>query len=1010
MDLPNQKGNIDFKELRQKYEALLKENNSLKEEIRILKTHSVDKELQNTETAAFALKIESEVKEENPQQIRILDSSITTNKNSSSAEKIKLFMSFFRGRHDVFAKRWENNKKGTAGYSPACGNEWKPTICQKPKITCSECKNKDYLPLNEVVVEDHLRGKNNLVAGIYPMLTNENCYFLAIDFDDEGWEKDITTLREICDELNIPIAVERSRSGEGAHAWFFFENSITAYTARKFGSSMLTYAMNRRHDITFKSYDRLFPNQDTMPKGGFGNLIALPLQKAARKNGNSVFIDDRFHPYEDQWAFLASIKKLSANDVDSLISKLCQGNELGSLKKDDEEDQKPWETDKVKLQKEDFPAKLEIVKANMLFIKKADVSQRALNHLKRLAAFINPEFYKAQAMRLPTFNKPRIIFCSEETSDYLCLPRGCEADINILSEELKLEVFWTNKTNNGRTIDVAFCGILRDEQPLALSKLLEHENGILCGTTAFGKTIAAIKLIAERKVNTLILVNKISLLSQWKEKLSDFLTINETLPPEEGISHPMTISSLNKQSSDDLRKKRKKSTSIIGQLGGGKNSLNGMIDIAVMQSISRDGEVKDLVKDYGMVIVDECHHVSAFSFEMILKNVNAKYVYGLTATPSRKDGHHPIITMQCGPIRYRDDAKKQAEKRPFDHYIIPRFTSFKVPQWWDKEEKDISITELYAGIVENVMRNQLIINDVVQCYENGRNCIVLTERTAHVELLAKELGKRIPDVISVMGNMGAKKTRETMSQIANAPKDKPLTLVSTGRYIGEGFDEPRLDTLFLAMPISWKGTLQQYAGRLHRLFEGKDEVQIYDYVDIHVRMFEKMYNKRLSGYASFGYKAKGESFAQENVDIIFDKNNFLPVYSNDIVNAAREIMIVSPFVTKKRTLQMMQNLEVSISKSVKVIIVTRPVGEYKEKDMTSWQETFEALKSTGASLILKSNIHQKFAVIDQRIVWYGSINLLSFGSAEESIMRLESPNIANELIKSITKNGKENSL
>ncbi|MDP3916116.1 MAG: DEAD/DEAH box helicase family protein [Bacteroidota bacterium] len=976
---------MDFKELCRKYEALLKENYSLKEEIKILKTHSVDKELQNIEKVASEGKIESEVKKEDPQQIRILDYPFTITKNSSSAEKKKLYMSLFRGRDDVYAKRWENDKKGTAGYSPACGNEWRPRICQKPKISCAECKNKDYLPLNESVVDDHLRGRNNFVAGIYPLLTNETCYFVAIDFDDEGWEKDITTLRKICSELDIPSAIERSRSGNGAHVWFFFENPITAFLARKFGSAMLTYAMNQRHEIQFKSYDRLFPNQDTMPKGGFGNLIALPLQKVARKNGNSVFIDDRFQPYEDQWALLASIKKLTESDIEFLMSKLCQGNELGVLRIDEEEEPRPWETVTAKLKMKDFPAKLEIVKANMLFIKKTGISHKALNHLKRLAAFRNPEFYKAQAMRLPTFNKPRIISCSEETADYLCLPRGCEADINTLTEELKLEVYRTDKTNNGRTIDVAFCGILRDEQPLALSKLLENDNGILCGTTAFGKTIAAIKLIAERKVNTLILVNKISLLAQWKEKLSEFLKINETLPPTEKSESKKPI----------------KNRSIIGMLGGGKNSMNGILDIAVMQSISRDGEVKDLVKDYGMVIVDECHHVSAFSFELILKNVTAKYVYGLTATPSRKDGHHPIITMQCGSIRYRDDAKKQAEKRPFDHFLIPRFTSFKVPPRWEKEEKDISITELYAEIVSNEIRNQLILDDVVQCYENGRNCIVLTERTAHVELLTKELDKRIPDVISVMGSMGAKETREIMNRIANAPKDKPLTLVSTGRYIGEGFDEPRLDTLFLAMPISWKGTLQQYAGRLHRLFEGKKEVFIYDYADIHVRMFEKMYNKRLSGYASIGYKAKGESFAQENVDIIFDKNNFLPVYSNDIVNAAREILIVSPFVTKKRTLQMMQNLKNAIVNSVKVVVVTRPSADYKGKDISTWVESIEFLKEAGVTVIQKSNIHQKFAVIDQKIVWYGSINLLSFGSAEESIMRLESPNIAYELLKSI---------
>ncbi|MFA9392379.1 MAG: DEAD/DEAH box helicase family protein [Prolixibacteraceae bacterium] len=976
---------MDFNELLKKYQSLQQENERLKEEIDSLKIqHSLenphDKQNTSYEQVNEPLVLNLVSSQNKP-------SSPALNKNSESIEKIKLYKSLFRGRNDVYAKRWENNKKETAGYSPACANEWKSGICQKPKIPCSKCNNKDYLPFDEKLIDNHLRGRNNIVVGIYPLLLNETCYFLAIDFDDEGWQKDITTLREVCSQFSIPMAIEQSRSGNGAHAWFFFEQPLPASTARKFGSAMLTYSMSKWHEITFKSYDRLFPNQDTMPKGGFGNLIALPLQKAARLNNNSVFIDEHFQPFQDQWAFLSSIQKLSTEGVEIFTSKLCPGNELGTLKSDDEELPKPWETIKIKLQQNDFPIKIEIVKANMLFIPKVGISQKALNQLKRLAAFKNPEFYKAQAMRLTTFNKPRIIACADETAEYLCLPRGCETELEAFVRELNLDLKWVDKTNIGKFIKVKFIGTLRDDQPLALEKLMKHDNGVLCGTTAFGKTIAAIKLIAERKVNTLILVNKINLAAQWKEKIHEFLIIDETLPcPNQNEG-----------------KRNKKIRDIVGQLGGGKNDLNGIIDIAVMQSLCREGEVKELVKDYGMVIVDECHHVSAVSFELIMKSVNAKYVYGLTATPTRKDGHHPIITMQCGPIRFRDDAKKQAEKRPFDHYVIPRFTSFKLPLWWEKEEKDWSITELYAEVIQNAVRNQQIVADVIQCYKKGRNCLILTERTAHVEMLTTELLKTIPDVISIMGTMGAKETRETLTQITRAPIEKPLTLVATGRYIGEGFDEPRLDTLFLAMPISWKGTLQQYAGRLHRLFDGKKEVLIYDYVDIHVGMFEKMHNRRLAGYASIGYKAKGEGFVEEHVNIIFDKDNFLPVYSNDIISASAEIIIVSPFITKKRTLEMLKTLQLALDKNVKINVVTRPAEEYKGKDSLAWQKTIELLKSVGINIILKSNIHQKFAIIDQKLVWYGSINLLSYGGAQESIMRLESRNIAFELTRSITK-------
>lgn len=381
--------------------------------------------------------------------------------------------------------------------------------------------------------------------------------------------------------------------------------------------------------------------------------------------------------------------------------------------------------------------------------------------------------------------------------------------------------------------------------------------------------------------------------------------------------------------------------------------------------------------------------------------MNAKYVYGLTATPTRKDGHHPIIFMQCGPIRYRDDAKKQAEKRPFDHFIIPRFTSFNTPV--DKEEKDISIHELYAGIIENEMRNQMIVDDVIQCHKNGRNCLVLTERTSHVESLASELDKKGLDVVKLMGGMGIKETRETRGRISETPEDRPLTLVATGRYVGEGFDEPRLDTLFLAMPVSWKGTLQQYAGRLHRLFETKKEVLIYDYVDVRVPMLEKMYNKRLNGYAAIGYRAKSESIATEFTDIIFDKANFFPVYANDIINASKEIVIVSPFITKQRSLQMIPHFRIAITNGVKVVVVTRPSDDFKGKDLTAWKLALDSLNTSGVTVIFRSNIHQKFAVMDEKIVWYGSINLLSYGNAEESIMRLGSPTISNELIRSINK-------
>lgn len=964
---------MEYNELFEKYRKLLEENQRLKNE-----NEDFRKRLGLPLPSTYIKNdVQASIEVNDIQLVEAVKPGHVTN-SSSPEDKINLFMSLFRGRDDVYAKRWQN-KEGKSGYSPVCLNEWARGICNKPKIKCSECDNRNYAVLDFAAIDKHLRGKD--VFGIYPMLPDETCYFLAIDFDDEGWEKDISALRDICAEKNIPIAVERSRSGNGAHVWFFFNDKVNAASARKFGTALLTHAMAKRHEIKFTSYDRLFPNQDTLPKGGLGNLIALPLQLNARRNNNSVFIDENLRPYEDQWNFLSSIRKLSESEIDLYISQLCSGSELGDLRQNEDEECKPWERSKTnyKLSKSDFPDTVYVAKANMLYISKNGFSHKALNIVKRLAAFKNPDFYKAQAMRLPTFDKPRIISLSDETPEYLCLPRGCELDLINLFNAHKLDVKWVDKSYSGKQIDVEFTGQLRDEQEDAVNSMIQYDIGVLSATTAFGKTVIGAKIISVKKVNTLILVHTQQLLEQWKERLNQFLVINEDLP------------------SDEIKKRgRKKSRSLIGQLGGGKNNLSGIIDIAIMQSLVKGDEVKEFIRNYGMVIVDECHHVPAFSFEQILKNVAGKYVYGLTATPVRQDGHHPIIFMHCGPVRYKVDARKQAEKRPFEHYVIPRFTPFRKPV--SQDEKEWSIGQIYAEISTSQIRNKLIIDDVIKSVNEGRNPIVLTERTAHVEVIANALKEVLPNVITLTGGMSAKERKAALERLSSIPAESNIVIVATGKFVGEGFDEPRLDTLFLAMPVAWKGTVQQYAGRLHRLYQNKSEVQIYDYVDVHVGVLERMYQKRLKGYASIGYSARGDSRPFESINTIFDNSNFLTVFSNDISSAKSDIVIVSPYVTKKRLSQMLSILMTGINNGAKLTVITRPETDYKERDRLTFKEMISSIKNTGASIIFKSNIHQKFAVIDQRIVWYGSINLLSFGNSEESIMRLDSLNIANELI------------
>ncbi|MBN1625370.1 MAG: DEAD/DEAH box helicase family protein [Deltaproteobacteria bacterium] len=972
---------MNERELIEKCRLLLDENSRLKEENNWLKARLGLP--QNHPSIKHIPEIHAQTNLFNKEP-NVDISPVVVTSTSDSISKIKLFMSLFKGREDVFATRWENKKKGTSGYAPVCNNQWRPGLCGMPKTSCAKCANKAYAALNEDVIEEHLRG--NIVVGIYPMLPDETCCFLAIDFDEGDWQRDISVLRDLCMEYEVPVAVERSRSGKGGHTWFFFETPIPAALARRFGAALLTSAMNRRHEIRFNSYDRLFPSQDTMPKGGFGNLIALPFQKTARKENNSEFVDESFCAYEDQWAYLSSIQKIHEDRIKNLVSELGQGHELGVLKVDEEDAPKPWERHVVNLSASDFPGKVEIVKANMLFIPKKGVSQRALNRLKRLASFKNPMFFRQQAMHLPTYGHPVIISCADETGGYLCLPRGCETELSDELKKYEVDVKIIDKTNHGKRIAVEFKGDLRDEQARALDVLLQNDIGILSGTTAFGKTVVAIKLIAERKVNTLILVDRVSLLSQWKDRLSQFLTINELLP----------------ETNDATEKKRgrRKKAGAIGWIGAGRNNLSGIVDIAVMQSLSRLGEVKACVKDYGMIIADECHHAPAFRYENILKTTDARYVCGLTATPARKDGHHPILIMHCGPIRYRDNPKTQARMRPFGHYIIPRFTTMKIGL--DRDERDVTIQDLYSEIIDNEMRNQQIVEDVLNNYRQGRNCIILSQRIAHVELLAKMIKEEdVPDVFTLTGGMGAKTTREVFQEISGCPETQNLIIVATGAFIGEGFDEPRLDTLFLAMPISWKGTLQQYAGRLHRLFENKKEVRIYDYADIHIRMLEKMYQKRLSGYASMGYRAKAEDIISAPVDIIFDRDNFLPVFCNDMACAKREILIVSPYITKRRTLQIMAHLKIALDKNIRIIVVTRPVEDFKERDRVNLNMAMDLLEDNGIKVVFKSNIHQKFSIMDQRTVWYGSINLLSYGSAQESIMRIESPNIANELVKTI---------
>jgi len=608
------------------------------------------------------------------------------NQNSTADAKIRLFRSLFRGRDDVYPRRFESRKTGKSGYAPACGNEWIRGICEKPRIKCADCQHQRFLPITDEVIRWHLSGFDPagqpFVAGIYPMLQDETCFFLAVDFDKEGWLEDAGAFLKTSRAMGMPAVLERSRSGHGGHAWFFFEEAITAASARRLGSFVLTESMERRPDLGFGSYDRFFPNQDTLPHGGFGNLIALPLQKEPRDLSNSVFLDDQMVPYGDQWAFLSSVTRIGRTTIEDLVRDAeRRGRVVGvRLPLMEEDDTEPWTAPPSRRRKEppiagDVPDALELVVANEIYIARDGLPPGLRNRLLRLAAFQNPEFYKAQAMRLPTYDKPRIIACAE----------------------------------------------------------------------------------------------------------------------------------------DD-----------------------------------------DCIGDYGQVIVDECHHLSAHSFEQVIRRAKARFVTGLSATITRKDGHHPIIFMLCGPVRHRVNAKAEAMRRPFTHSVLVRPTAFQ-PAMPPPSDKRVEFHSLYGDLIGDESRNRRICEDVVEAVEAGRSPLVLTERKEHLESLANQLAGRVDHVIVLRGGMGKKQREAMAAELAAVSTEKGRVILATGRYIGEGFDDARLDTLFLTLPVSWHGTIAQYAGRLHRLYDGKREVRIYDYADLNVPMLARMFDRRCRGYEAVGY-------------------------------------------------------------------------------------------------------------------------------------------------------------
>jgi superfamily II DNA or RNA helicase len=774
------------------------------------------------------------LQKDSPAQLLLNIQGITVNNQSSQEEKIRLFRSLFKGREDVFPRRFENSKTRKSGYAPVCRNEWQAGICQKPKIACQECNFRAFTQVSDEIIRNHLKGNDpndrsgrDFTMGVYPLLADESCWFLAADFDKSTWTEDAKTFLETCVSYQVPAVLERSRSGNGGHVWIFFETPVPAVLARKLGSLLLTSTMNRRPEIGMDSYDRLFPSQDTLPRGGFGNLIALPLQKKPREQNNSVFLDNDLNPYSDQWAFLSSIQRMAHQDLERIMKNVQDEGEITGVRAVvlDETENEPWKLTPSRKYKEPpitgpLPDQLNLVISNQIYIEKEGLPAPLRNRLIRLAAFQNPEFYKAQAMRLSTFGKPRIISCCEEYPKHLALPRGCQEELLQVLGELKIKTKMIDERATGDPLFLNFQGTLRPEQQLAADQLIKHDIGVLSASTAFGKTVIGAWLIAQRKVNTLVIVHRRQLMDQWVESLQSFL---------------------------GLGKKE------IGQIGGGKHKITGTVDVAMIQSLINKGTVNDLVGNYGHIIVDECHHISAASFEQVIRQAKARFITGLSATVTRQDGHHPIIFMQCGPVRYRVDDRQQAAARSFTHKVIVRRTNFVLPSRADNTPEP-GIQEVYAMLAADLFRNQMIVDDVVEAVYIGRSPVLLTERREHLTYFADTLADKVKNIIVLSGGMGRKQRILLMDQLKNIPEDEERLIIATGRYLGEGFDDARLDTLFLALPIAWRGTVAQYAGRLHRNYDRKSEVIIYDYVDDQVPVLAGMFGKRKKGYKAIGYE------------------------------------------------------------------------------------------------------------------------------------------------------------
>ena len=911
------------------------------------------------------------------------------------------FFSMFWGRQDVYAKRSVNKETGKAAYYPQCNNFWTNVCHKKIKggINCKDCKNRSYKTITKKDILNHLQGNAynaSDVIGVYPLLSNGTCRFMVFDFDnhdkdaeekdfansDDTWVEEVESMREICVLNGIEPLVERSRSGRGAHVWIFFDKPIAASFVRKFGFALLDKGAEQINLKSFKYYDRMLPAQDSLPEdSAVGNLIALPLQGKALQDGNSAFIDGNWNAYPNQWETLFNKPRLTQEFLEEKIKEWSNTIDDIAANAAESDREKPWNR-MQHFNKNDVEGKLHIILANGIYVDNTNLNAAMQNRIRRMAAISNPVFYKNQAIGTSNYDTARWIYLGKDhLSGYIQIPRGLQDELwkNIKQADIDYEM--EDERQQGRKINVDFKGELRPEQDKALKELIRYDNGILHATTAFGKTVVSSAIIAQKKINTLIILESSALIEQWKEALEKFLNINEGLPTYE-------------TKTGRVRKRK----SLIGTLQGAHDSMTGIIDIAMAGSLCKKGKYHKMMNEYGLVLIDECHHSASETIANVLKEVKAKYVYGVTATPKRGDGLEKINYMLIGPIRYSYTAKEKAKEQGMQHLVYPRFTRTVPPRGVITDK--MHPNEAYEIIHNNDVRDEQIIEDVKNCVAAGRTPVVLSRYKDHSEKFYERLKSYADHVFLMTGNNSKKEHRKILEQMHQVDKNESLILIATGSLVGEGFDFPRLDTLFMATPVSFRGVVEQYAGRLNRDYAGKENVIIYDYVDNHIPMFNNMYMKRLKAYKQIGYEfGDGLQTVKQTVNAIYDGNNYSENYHKDLLDSNKNIIISSPVISGSKVYELINMLKEKQMSGVQVTIVTWTPDSYGFGDAAYWMQLHEDMRRAGFYIRTVEEYCDRFAVIDQEVVWYGNINLLAKDKVDDSIMRVRSKGIAGELME-----------